>query len=171
MRKKIKNILSIKSNRIAKNFFLLSTVSLFGCYTGGYGDRMPIAGDIDITLNDKGDLCFKPLFNTTKLGGGSQKPMQINYLRMEQLTIFNSETVGDYYDKVTITPANNKYFNVYNGQKVCLNNNNSELKQETFSSFRNKEELVVHIAGFNDDEKDVYSTLFYKEFKYPYTPK
>lgn len=157
--------LKIKKIFLGSSLILVFTISLSSCYKGGYGDRLPITGDIDITLNDKGDMCFKPLFDTATVG---DSPIEIKYLKMEQLIIYDIDKVGGDYNKLFITPANEKYFIVYNKQEICINDNNSNLKQEVFANFEQDEKLVVHMAGLNDDEKDVYSTLFYKEFNYPY---
>ena len=113
-------------------------------------------------------MCFKPLFDTATVSGGNIK---IKHLKMEQLIIYDIDKVGDDYNKIFITPANEKYFIVYDKQEICINNNNIDLKQEVFAPFEEYKKLVVRMAGFNDDEKDVYSTLFYKEFNYPYNPE
>lgn len=168
MQKRVKNRLSIKSTRIVKILLLLSTVSLFGCYTGGPGDRPSITGDVAISLNDKGDMCFQPLLNTAVT---NDTFISVNYLKMQWLGIYNTEQTENEHRRIIITPANDLTFDVYNNQKVCINNDNPDLKQEVFASFNKKEKLIIHMTGYNDDETDVYNTSFSKQFEYPYTPE
>lgn len=156
--------------RSSYGLFLLLSISIAGCYGGSdYGHKLPIIGEVDISLNDKGNLCFKPLFDTAKLGGGAQQPMPIKYLKMDRLRVYDVDKIGDDYKEIVISPTTDKYFIVYDKQPICLNSDNPDLYQEDFGSFGKGKKMVVHMSGFNDDEKNVYSTLFYKEFDYHYT--
>lgn len=132
--------------RPSYGLFLLSSISIAGCYGGtDYGHKLPILGDIDISLNDKDNLCFKPLFDTAKLGGGAQQPMPIKYLKMDRLTITNTEQREDGFKRITISPVNSKYFIVKDRQEICVNDENPKLKQEIFAPFEQQETLIVHI--------------------------
>ena len=155
----IKNIFSTCS------LILIFTTSLYGCYTGSPGDRLPITGDVKISLNDKGNMCFQPLFNTAIV---NHTFIDVRYLKMQWLGIYNTEETGKEHRRVVITPANGIYFDVYDSQKVCINNDNPDLKQETFAPFEKEEKLIVQMTGYNDDETDVYNTSFSKQFEYPY---
>lgn len=150
---------------IFKTISILLTTSLLGCFQDYPTHRPPIEGSIDISKNDKGDLCFGPIFSSATV---MKDPINFNYIKMEELAILDPNAEISHHVKIQIKPANRDYFTLKDGQKICLNSNNSELEQITYSNL-DGQLLVVSIGGLDDQEK--YFINFQREFEYPYVSK
>ena len=94
--------------------------------------------------------------------------MVFNYIKMEELAIFDPNAEISRHVKIQIKPKHKIYFNLRNGQKICLNSNNPNLEQTIYTPM-NKKTLVVSI-GYLDDKKDHFIS-FQKKFNYSYTPE
>ena len=137
-------------------------VSISGCFKTPHPSSA-IEGDIEISTNDKGDLCFEPLFATTVL---HDQPIQIKYMKMSNLEIYNYDVPDDQSrTMLTIAPIDEEYYIVEKGQKICLDTDNPNLKQRVFRPFK-PQSVVVAIGGI-DDKKEEYVD-FHREFDYPY---
>ena len=150
---------------IFKLNFVLLVVSLSGCFQDYPIHRPPIEGSIDISKNSQGDLCFMPIFSSATV---MDNPINFNYIKMEELVILDPNAEVSSYVKIQIKPANKDYFSLKNGQKVCLNSDNINLKQTIYSKL-DKQLLVVSIGGLDDKEEHFIS--FQRKFDYPYTPE
>ncbi len=150
---------------IFKLNFVLLVVSLSGCFQDYPTHRPPIEGSIDISKNSKGDLCFMPIFSSATV---MDNLINFNYIKMEELVILDPNAEVSSYVKIQIKPANKDYFSLKNGQKVCLNSDNINLKQTIYSKL-DKQLLVVSIGGLDDKEEHFIS--FQRKFDYPYTPE
>lgn len=140
----------------------LLIVGISGCFKTPHPSSA-IEGDIEISTNDKGDLCFEPLFATTVL---HDQPIQIKYIRMRRLEIYNYDVPDDQSrTMLTIAPIDEEYYIVEKGQKICLDTDNPNLKQRIFRPFKTQS-VVVAIGGI-DDKKEEYVD-FHREFDYPY---
>ena len=141
----------------------LLIVSISGCFKTPHPSSA-IEGDIEISTNDKGDLCFEPLFATTVL---HDQPIQIKHIKMRGLEVYNYDVPKDQSRTIlTIVPVDDEYHIVEKGQKICLNTDNPNLKQNIFRPLK-PQSIVVSIAGV-DDKKEEYVD-FHREFDYPYT--
>ncbi|WP_367110418.1 hypothetical protein [uncultured Psychrobacter sp.] len=143
----------------------LLIVGISGCFKTPHPSSA-IEGDIEISTNDKGGLCFEPLFATTVL---HDQPIQIKYIKMSSLEIYNYDVPDDQSrTMLTIAPIDEKYYIIEKGQKICLDTDNPNLKQRIFRPFKTQS-VVVGIGGIDDrEEENVY---FHREFDYPYTPE
>ena len=142
--------------------FSLLIVSISGCFKTPHPSSA-IEGDIEISTNDKGDLCFEPLFAITVL---HDQPIQMKYIRMKRLEIYNYDVPDDQSrTMITIVPIDEEYYIVEKGEKICLDTDNPNLKQRIFRPFK-PQPLRVSISGI-DDKKEEYVD-FYREFEYPY---
>ena len=95
-------------------------------------------------------------------------PTDLKYINMIDLDILDLNA-GDGNSKIIrIKPSRKKYFILKEGEKVCLNSNNSELEKFVYVPLNNQE-LLVSIGGLDDKKELVIS--FQKEFDYPYTPE
>ena len=148
-----------------KIIFVLSTTSLLGCFQDYPTHSPPIEGSIDISKNSKGDLCFMPIFSSAVV---MENPIIFNYIKMEELAILDPNAEISDHVKIQIKPKNKNYFSLRDGQKICLNSNNPNLEQITYSKL-NRQLLIVSIGGLDDKEDHFIS--FQKEFNYPYTPE
>lgn len=150
---------------IFKLNFVLLVVSLSGCFQDYPTHRPPIEGSVDISKNSKGDLCFMPIFSSATV---MDNPINFNYIKMEELVILDPNAEVSSHVKIQIKPANKDYFSLKNGQKICLNSDNINLKQTIYSKL-DKQLLVVSIGGLDDKEEHFIS--FQRKFDYPYTPE
>lgn len=147
---------------IFKFNFVLLVVSLSGCFQDYPTHRPPIEGSIDISKNSQGDLCFMPVFSSATV---MENPISFNYIKMEELAILDPKAEISHHVKIQIKPTNKDYFSLKNGQKVCLNSNDTDLEQTIYSKL-NRQLLVVSIGGLDDKEEHFIS--FQREFDYPY---
>lgn len=143
----------------------LLIVSISGCFKTPHPSSV-IEGDIEISTNDKGNLCFEPLFATTAL---NDQPVQIKYIRMRRLEIYNYDVPEDESRTILtiapIDPIDEEYYIIEKGEKICLDTENPKLKQRIFRPFK-PQSVVVAIGGI-DDKKEEY-VYFLREFEYPY---
>lgn len=144
---------------------LLLAVSVSGCIMSNPAHSPPIEGDIKISKNDKGELCFMPLFSSAMSSGDS---MDLDHIKMEELAILDPNMQGGGDVLLRIKPKNKKYFILKDGQKICLNSNNSDLEQTGYTPL-DRQLLSVFISGLDDKKK--YTINFYKQFSYPYKPE
>lgn len=150
---------------IFKLNFVLLVVSLSGCFQDYPTHRPPIEGSIDISKNSQGDLCFMPVFSSATV---MENPINFNYIKMEELVVLDPHVEVSSHVKIQIKPTNKDYFSLKNGQKVCLNSDNINLKQTIYSKL-DKQLLVVSIGGLDDKEEHFISVQ--RKFDYPYTPE
>lgn len=150
---------------IFKFNFVLLVVSFSGCFQDYPTHRPPIEGSIDISKNSQGDLCFMPVFSSATV---MENPISFNYIKMEELVILDPNTEVSSHVKIQIKPVNKDYFSLKNGQKICLNSNDTDLEQTIYSKL-NRQLLVVSIGGLDDKEEHFIS--FQREFDYPYIPE
>ncbi len=142
--------------------FILSIVSISGCFKKPHPSSA-IEGDIEISTNDKNDLCFKPLFATTVL---HEQPIQIKYIKMRRLEIYNLYVPEDESrTMLTIAPVDDEYYIIKKGEKICLNTDNPNLKQNVYKSLEQKFS-IVSIGGIDDKEEEY--VYFSHDFDYPY---
>lgn len=144
---------------------VLLAVNISGCIMSNPAHSPPIEGDIEISKDSKGDLCFIPLFSSTMSIGDF---IDLDHIKMEELAILDPNLQGGGYVLLRIKPTNKKFFILNNGQKICLNSNNPNLEQTIYTPL-DKQPLSVSIGGLDDEKK--YIVNFYKEFDYPYTPE
>ena len=141
----------------------LLIVSISGCFKTPYPSSA-IEGDIEISTNDKGDLCFEPLFATTVL---HDQPIQIEYIKMRRLEIYNLYVPEDESrTMLTIDPVDDEYYIIKKGEKICLNTDNPNLKQNVYKSLEQKFS-IVSIGGIDDKEEEY--VYFSHDFDYPFT--
>lgn len=141
---------------------LLLAVSVSSCIMSNPEHSPPIEGDIKILNNHKGELCFIPLFSSAM---GSGDSMDLEHIKMEELAILDPNRQGGGYVLLRIKPKNKQYFILKEGQTICLNSNNPDLKQTGYTPL-DRQSLSVSISGLDDKKK--YAINFYKEFDYPY---
>ena len=141
---------------------LLISLSISGCILNNPAHSPSITGDIEISRDSKGDLCFIPIFSSATF---MEEFVDIENINMEYLTISDPNSKGGDRIKINIEPSSNKYFILKNGQKICLNSNNPQLEKTVYTPL-DKQALSVWIAGL--DDKKEHSIIFYKEFDYPY---
>lgn len=148
--------------------FSLLMVSISGCFKTP-NPSSAIEGDIEISTNNKGNLCFEPLFATTVL---HEQPIQIKHIKMRRLEIYNYDIPDDQSRTMLtiapIDPINEEYYIIEKGEKICLNTDNPSLIQRTFRPLK-PQSVVVAIGGI-DDKKEEYVD-FHREFDYPYVPE
>ena len=144
------------------SIILLISFSISGCIFNNPAHSPPITGDIEISKDSKGGLCFMPLLDSATFMEESANLRSIN---MEYLTISDPNSTGGDRIKINIEPKSKRYFTLKNGQKICLNSNNLKLEKTIYTPL-DKRLLSVSIAGL-DDKKEI-SIIFYKEFDYPY---
>lgn len=141
---------------------LLISLGISGCIFNNPAHSPPITGDIEISKDSKGGLCFMPLLDSATF---MEEPVNLRSMNMEYLTISDPNSTGGNRIKINIEPKSKKYFTLKNGQKICLNTNNPKLEKIIYTSL-DKRLLSVSIAGL-DDKKEI-SIIFYKEFDHPY---
>ena len=140
----------------------LLIVSISGCFKKPHPSSI-IEGDIEISTNSDGDLCFEPLFATTVL---HDQPIQIKYIRMSDLEIYNYDIPDDQSrTMLTIAPIDEKYYIIEKEEKICLDTDNPNLIQRTFRPFKTQS-VIVGIGGIDDKEEE--NVYFHREFDYPY---
>ncbi len=142
--------------------FLLLSVSISGCIFNNPAHSPAIEGDVKISRDSKGDLCFMPIFSSATV---MENPINFNYIKMKELAILDPNSEISSHVKIQVKPANKDYFPLKNGQKVCLDSNDTDLEQTTYSQL-NKQPLVVSIGGLDDKEEHFIS--FQSKFDYPY---
>ena len=147
---------------IFKFNFVLLVVGVSGCFQDYPTHRPPIEGSINISKDNKDDLCFMPIFSSATV---MENPINFNYIKMEELAILDPNAEISSHVKIQIKPKNKDYFTLRDGQKICLNSNDNDLEQTTYSQL-NKQPLVVSIGGLDDKEEHFIS--FQREFDYPY---
>lgn len=152
-----------------KNLFatvmMLSTILSFiivisGCNHPAHGPA--IEGDVKISRDSKGDLCFMPIFSSATL---MENPTDLKYINMIDLDILDLNAEDANSKIIRIKPKSKKYFILKEGERVCLNTNNPELEQFVYIPLNNQE-LLASIGGLDDKKELVIS--FQKEFNYPY---
>ena len=143
----------------------LLIVGVSGCFKTPHPSSI-IEGDIEMSTNDEGNLCFEPLFATTAL---NDQPIQIEYIKMRKLEIYNYGVPDDQSrTMLTVAPIDEEYYTVEKGEKICLNNDNSNLIQNIFRPLKSQS-VVVAIEGIDDKEEE--NVYFHREFDYPYVPE
>lgn len=143
----------------------LLIVGISGCFKTPHPSSV-IKGDIEISTNNEGDLCFEPLFATTAL---NDEPIQIKYMKMRSLEIYNYDVPKDQTrTMLTIAPIDKKYYILKKGENICLDTDNPNLKQRIFRPFKTQS-VVVGIGGIDDKEEE--NVYFLREFDYPYVPE
>lgn len=140
--------------------FLLLTVTVSGCNNPSHGP--PIEGDVKISKNSEGNLCFMPLFSSATIMRNST---DLKHIKMTDIDIFDLNAQDVDSKIIRVIPANSKYFILKNGEKVCLNSDNPELEQIDYAPLH-KHKLLISIGGL-DDKKELFIS-FQKEFDYPY---
>ncbi len=141
---------------------ILLAGTMSGCFMNNPAHGSPIEGDIEISKNSEGSLCFMPLFSSATIMGNST---DLKYIKMTDLDILDLNAADVDSKIIRVRPANKKYFILKNGEKVCLNSDNPELDQFVNTPL-NKQELLVSIGGLDDKEELVVT--FQKEFDHPY---
>lgn len=146
----------------------LLIVGVSGCFKTPHPSSI-IEGDIEISTNNKGNLCFEPLFATTAL---NDQPIQIEYIKMRKLEIYNYDIPDDQSRTMLtiapIDPIDEEYYIIEKGEKICLNTDNPSLIQRTFRPLK-PQSVVVAIGGIDDKEEE--NVYFHREFDYPYVPE
>lgn len=117
---------------------LLLSISLSGCF-----QRDPIyipsfSGDVEISKNSKGELCFKPLFSTLVndgefSSGVKGESININYMKMKSFKIYDPNITESNSVKLRINPKYIKYFSIKEGQDICLYPDSSMLEQVIYA--------------------------------------
>ncbi len=142
--------------------YSLLIVSLSGCFKSPL-HAPGISGDIQLFINNEGNLCFEPLFATTT---ESNSPVEIKHLKMRRLEIYNHNVPDDKSRTIlTIVPVDNEYYILEEGQSICLNTNDSSLKQKNFRPLQ-PQSIAVLIGGLDDEKEQTVD--FHREFDYPY---
>lgn len=148
--------------------YSLLIVGISGCFKTPHPSSA-IEGDIEISTNNEGNLCFEPIFSTTVL---HDQPIQIKYIKMRRLEIYNYDVPDDQSrTMLTIAPINpidEEYYILEKGQKICLDTDNPNLIQRTFRPFKTQS-VIVGIGGIDDKEEE--NVYFLREFDYPYVPE
>lgn len=147
---------------LLNSIVLLISLSISGCIFNNPAHSPSITGDIEILKDSKGDLCFMPLLDSATF---MEESVNVRSINMEYLTISDPNSTGGNRIKINIEPRNQEYFTLKDGQKICLNSDNSKLEETVYTPL-DKQSLSVSIAGL-DDKKEL-SVIFYKEFDYPY---
>jgi hypothetical protein len=147
---------------LLNSIVLLISLSISGCIFNNPAHSPSITGDIEILKDSKGDLCFMPLLDSATF---MEESVNVRSINMEYLTISDPNSTGGDRIKINIEPRNQEYFTLKDGQKICLNSDNSKLEETVYTPL-DKQSLSVSIAGL-DDKKEL-SVIFYKEFDYPY---
>ena len=147
---------------LLNSIVLLISLSISGCIFNNPAHSPSITGDIEILKDSKGDLCFMPLLDSATF---MEESVNVRSINMEYLTISDPNSKGGDRIKINIEPRNQEYFTLKDGQKICLNSDNSKLEETVYTPL-DKQSLSVSIAGL-DDKKEL-SVIFYKEFDYPY---
>ncbi|WP_367111418.1 hypothetical protein [uncultured Psychrobacter sp.] len=143
----------------------LLVVNISGCFKSPL-HAPGISGDIQLFVNNKGNLCFEPLFATTT---ESNSPVEIEHLKMRRLEIYNHDVPDDQSrTMLTIVPVNDEYYILEKGKSICLNTNNPSLKQNVFRPLQ-PQPVAVLIGGLDDEKEQTVD--FHREFDYPYTPE
>lgn len=143
---------------------LLLIFSIVGCVMDNPAHRPFVEGDIKISKNSEGNLCFMPILSTATI---MENPINLTHIKIGKLVILEPKQANDRI-KIKIEPVGKKYFTLDNEQKICLNSNNSELEQTIYTPL-DTQSLAVLISGL--DDKGEHSISFYKEFNYPYIPE
>ena len=92
-------------------------ISTSGCHKNPHHSSA-IEGDIEISTNDEGDLCFEPLFATTAL---NDQPIQIEYIKMSNLEIFNLYVPkNESRTMLTIDPVDDEYHIIEKNEKKSV---------------------------------------------------
>ena len=147
---------------LLNSIVLLISLSISGCIFNNPAHSPSITGDIEILKDSKGDLCFMSLLDSATF---MEESVNVRSINMEYLTISDPNSTGGDRIKINIEPRNQEYFTLKDGQKICLNSDNSKLEETVYTPL-DKQSLSVSIAGL-DDKKEL-SVIFYKEFDYPY---
>ena len=147
---------------LLNSIVLLISLSISGCIFNNPAHSPSITGDIEILKDSKGDLCFMPLLDSATF---MEESVNVRSINMEYLTISDPNSTGGDRIKINIEPRNQEYFTLKDGQKICLNSDNSKLEETVYTPL-DKQSLSVSIAGL--DDKKEHSIIFYKEFDYPY---
>ena len=147
---------------LLNSIVLLISLSISGCIFNNPAHSPSITGDIEILKDSKGDLCFMPLLDSATF---MEESVNVRSINMEYLTISDPNSTGGDRIKINIEPRNQEYFTLKDGQKICLNSDNSKVEETVYTPL-DKQSLSVSIAGL-DDKKEL-SVIFYKEFDYPY---
>ncbi|WP_426223097.1 hypothetical protein [Psychrobacter sp. DWR1-2-3] len=147
---------------LLNSIVLLISLSISGCIFNNPAHSPSITGDIEILKDSKGDLCFMPLLDSATF---MEESVNVRSINMEYLTISDPNSTGGDRIKINIEPRNQEYFTLKDGQKICLNSDNSKLEETVYTPL-DKQSLSVSIAGL--DHKKELSVIFYKEFDYPY---
>ena len=113
---------NLSSYFLSLNILLIS-LSISGCILNNPAHSPSITGDIEISRDSKGDLCFIPIFSSATF---MEEFVDIENINMEYLTISDPNSKGGDRIKINIEPSSNKYFILKNGQKICLNSNNPQ---------------------------------------------
>lgn len=147
---------------------LVLSISLSGCFQGDSIYKPSFNGDVEISKNSKGELCFKPLFsalvNNGEFGPGAKgESTDVNYMKMRELEIYDPKEGRAI--KIRIKPKYREYFVVKDGQEICLYSDNFMLEQVVYASMDNQQ-LEVYILGL--DRKEENYIYFSGNFEYPY---
>ena len=141
---------------------LILTLNIVSCFASP-NRSIGISGDIGLSTTEKGTLCFEPLFNTTKI---EEDLVEIEYLKMKKFSLLDFNVPDDQSQTIlTIVPISDKYYILEKGQKICLDTDNPQLKQNTFRDLA-PIPMVVLIEGVDGDEEIIVN--FSLEFDYPY---
>lgn len=140
--------------------FLIATIA--GCFAGP-NHSIGLEGDVELSIDKKGNLCFEPLFATLT---ESNIPITIEHLKMQRLELDDLTVPADQSSTIlTIVPVDNEYHIIEKGQKICLNTNNPHLRQKIFRPLK-PQNIRVLIGGV--DDKEEFFVTFYRYFNYPY---
>lgn len=165
---KIKYLSQTSKLFILRCSIMLISISLSGCFQGDSIYKPAFNGDVEISKNSKGELCFKPLFSTLvnngEFGSGVKgESVDVNSMKMEKLEIYDLKEGRAI--KIRIEPKYRKYFVLKEGQKICLNSDNFRLKQIDYMPM-DMQRLNVYIGGL--DRKEDNYIYFSGNFEYPY---
>ena len=96
---------------------LLISLSISGCTLNNPAHSPSITGDIEISKDSKGDLCFIPIFSSATF---MKEFVDIENINMEYLTISEPNSKGGGRIKINIEPSSNKYFILKKLTKITL---------------------------------------------------
>lgn len=115
---------------LLNSIVLLISLSISGCIFNNPAHSPSITGDIEILKDSKGDLCFMPLLDSATF---MEESVNVRSINMEYLTISDPNSTGGDRIKINIEPRNQEYFTLKDGQKICLNSDNSKLEETVYT--------------------------------------
>ena len=127
-----------------------------------------IGGTIELIKNVEKELCFLPKFETAYL----TSTLAFNDLKFINLSYINVSLGNDPLANKVVWEASPKYkmyYQLKEGDKICMNQKQSELAVAKHKNLDNNNEYTVVIGGMDDTKK--YNLRFIKSFIYPIQSK